>query len=325
MTTIKVNSNFHTLSGTSAAPESPAYREYRRWWREYPEQGIVSDFPLFLDLEVTSICNLQCPFCATTYRGKLIPRGSMTETLFRKLIDEGAAHGLYGVKLNYRGEPLLHPAIDRFVAYAKQRGLIDVYFNTNALLLDESMAERLIDAGLDRISVSFEGTTREVYERNRVGSSHERVLANLAGLQELKRRRGVSHPRLRVQTVKLPEIDLEEYRRFWTERADEVAYLDYKEMKERRQGVVDPWVCPQLWQRLGVMYDGTIIPCNHDDDALLKLGDANRDRLRDCWHSAALTELRRRHRAGEAHLLPGCDGCYLRDSEIRKSREEDKR
>ncbi len=80
--------------------------------------------------------------------------------MVKKIIDEGADNGLYGAKFNVRGEPLLHKEIDKIVYYAKKKGLIDVYFNANALLLNEEMCKRLIDSRLDRISISIEGYTK---------------------------------------------------------------------------------------------------------------------------------------------------------------------
>ena len=49
------------------------------------------------------------------------------------------------------------------VEYAKRKGIMDVYFNTNATLLTRDVGRKLIKAGLDRFSISFEGTTAEVY------------------------------------------------------------------------------------------------------------------------------------------------------------------
>ena len=85
----------------------------------------------------------------------------------------------------------------------------------------------------------MEGFTKEVYERHRVGANFEKVLSNIINLQDEKKKKGVNHPKVRVQTVLLDEIkdNLEEYKKFWSEIADEVAYLDYKEMKGRKKGL----------------------------------------------------------------------------------------
>jgi len=322
---IEANSNFHHISGTDLFKnKEKKFLEYRKKWKEWPEQFHVGEFPLFIDIEVTSNCNLKCPFCATTFRSGKISKGYVREEYVKKIIDEGASRGLYGVKFNIRGEPLLHPKISDFVGYAKSRGLVDVYFNTNGMLLTKNMAKKLICAGLDRISISLDGYTKEIYEKNRVGAKFETVLSNIQALQALKRQMGVSHPKLRAQTVLFPEIqaDFDNYRKFWSERVDEVAYLDYKEMKIKNKGVSFPWACPQLWQRMAVWWDGTILPCNHDDDGLFSLGNIKQTTIENAWHSEKLGFARQSHKDGHSQQIEPCDGCYLRDSEIIKLRQK---
>ena len=321
MAKIEVNANYHSLDGCDiTAKKDAAYVEYRRKWAEWPKTFTEGEFPLFIDVELTSVCNLRCPFCATTYRSERVKKGFMSDEMLIKIIDEGSENGLYGVKFNIRGEPLLHKGISDYVAYAKKRGLIDVYFNTNAMLLDEKMSQRLIDAGLDRISISVEGFTKEVYEKYRVGADFETVIRNIELLQNIKRIRGIDHPKVRVQAVMLPELrhQKREYADHWRGLADEVAYLDYKEMKDRKNGIDYPWACPQLWQRMAIWWDGTILPCNHDDDAVLALGTVGKTTIRDAWKSEKLRSVRTAHRRGQSHMVDACDGCYLRDSEISK-------
>jgi len=322
---IKVNANYHYVSGENLFEKKDArFKEYRQKWKGWPEKFYIGGFPLFIDVEVTSICNLKCPFCATTFRGDKIKRGYMSFEVLKRIIDEGADNDLYGVKFNIRGEPLLNPQIDKFVKYAKDKGLIDVYFNTNGMLLTEEMSKRLIDAGLDRISISFEGYTKEVYEKYRRGAVFETVVSNIEKLQILKKSLGVIHPKIRIQTVMLPDIEntFDDYKKFWAQRVDEVGFLDYKEMKKRKKGTKFPWACPQIWQRMAVWWDGTILPCNHDDEGILALGNINDINIKDAWHSDKLNKVREMHRKGLSHIIKACDGCYLRDSEIEKLKKE---
>ena len=324
---LDVNSNFHHIAGDDLLnPQSSVlFKEYRKKWKEWPEKFYIGEFPLFIDIEVTSACNLKCPFCATTFRGKAIKKGFISFGVVKRIIDEGVDNNLYGVKFNMRGEPLLHPQIHEFVRYAKKKGLIDVYFNTNALSLTDEIAKKLIDAGLDRISISFEGYTKDVYEKHRVGADYEIVLSNIENIQLLKKRLGVKYPKIRVQTVMLSDIepDFKKYKQFWAERVEEVGYLDYKEMNVKKKGIQYPWACPQLWQRMAIWWDGTIMPCNHDDDGLLNLGNVLKTSIKDAWHSEHLQNIRDIHKKGIAHEIHACDGCYLRDSEILKLTEKE--
>lgn len=321
---VNVNSNYHHVSGEDLFEgEDARHREYRARWHQWPENFNVGPFPIFLDIEVTSDCNLKCPFCATTFRAKKIKKGYIDFDIMKKIIDEGAEKGLYGIKFNIRGEPLLHPRLHDFVGYAKDKGLIDVYFNTNGVLLTEEVSKRLIGARLDRITISAEGYTKNVYERYRVGSDFEQVVNNVKTLQALKKKSGAKRPKVRIQTVMLPELEpyFEEYRAFWSDLADEVSFLDYKRMKSKKTGIVYPWACPQVWQRMAIWWDGTILPCNHDDEGILRLGNCSDTTIEEAWHSEKVNEVRETHKSGCAHTIPACDGCYLRDSEIAKVRK----
>ena len=89
-------------------------------------------------------------------------------------------------------------------------------------------------------------------------------------------------------------------------------------MKDRKQGIKYPWACSQIWQRMAIWWDGTILPCNHDDDALLSLGNISEINIKDAWHSEKLRKIRDAHTKGLSNEIDACDGCYLRDSEIAK-------
>ena len=41
------------------------YNEYRRKWVDNAKNQILSEYPLLVDLELSSICNLKCPMCYT--------------------------------------------------------------------------------------------------------------------------------------------------------------------------------------------------------------------------------------------------------------------
>ena len=87
----------------------------------------------------------------------------MDMDLYRKIVDE-AKEFIFDINLNHRGESLLHPEIVEAIKYAKQNKMF-TRLHTNASLLTEDLAENIIAAGLDRISFSFDGYTKETYEK----------------------------------------------------------------------------------------------------------------------------------------------------------------
>jgi radical SAM protein with 4Fe4S-binding SPASM domain len=314
------NSNFYSLGGSSVhASLTQEYQDYRRCWEENPANFILRDFPLHLDVESTSRCNLRCTFCD---RRPLLTKGQVGDmefSLFRRILDECQGGRLWGLKLSYRGEPLLHPDLVEMVAYAKARGVLDVFFNTNGMLLTEAVSLRLMDAGLDRISVSVEGTDPVAFERERRGAKFSRILANLDALISLRTKKGYDRPRVRVQTVRFPGLDLEEYKNFWLSHADEVAAVSYQDTRQRLEGLVcRDWACPQLWQRMSIAWNGAVMPCNNDDHGLLCVGNVKERSVASCWHDHLVQQARKLHREGQSHLVPACNGCAWRTAQIQK-------
>jgi sulfatase maturation enzyme AslB (radical SAM superfamily) len=98
---VKVDGNLHTMGGTSVVERDDLrFREYRKKWREWPENFITGDFPLHLDVEPTNTCNLRCPFCATTHNK--YHRGFMKESVWKKIIDESGKNELDEIHLQGR-------------------------------------------------------------------------------------------------------------------------------------------------------------------------------------------------------------------------------
>ena len=311
--------NLGILSG-SCTKEEPdkAFIEYRTKWKTWHENKFVGNFPLFIDVEVTNHCNLKCPFCIKTITNKKIKKGFMLWDVFKKIVDEGTKNGLYGIKLNIRGEPLLHSKIIDFVDYAKQKGLIDVYFNTNATFLTADISEKLVDVGLDRISVSFEGTTKEVYEKNRVGANYEKTVANILRLKQIRDLKAAENPKIRVQMVNLPGLDCDEYKRFWKDKVDEVACLKHQDKSIKTRKTASNWQCTYLWRRCSVLWDGTILfcGCNRDDYGSIESGNIKNIDIKSVWNSDKVNNVRSLHEKGQAHKISVCNKCPLRNSEI---------
>ena len=318
------NANFQSLGGSSVTErDHPRYREYRRKWMENPRSFIVEDFPIHLDIEATNRCNLKCTFCDKLPYLRPDQIGDMDLALYKRIIDEGWEHGLCSIKLSYRGETLLHPDVVEMVRYAKKSGVMDIYFNTNGMLLTEKMVYELIDAGIDRISVSVEGTEPTAFEQARRGASFSRILANVDRLVRIRDQEGVTHPKLRIQTVALPSIDLAAYARYWLPHCDEVAAIDYKEAEvlKRNESLEDSgWACPQLWQRMTIEWDGTVIPCNNDDYRCLSPGNANDVSIVEAWGSPKVQTARELHMLGRSHEVPACNGCPWRTTQLLKKR-----
>ena len=320
--TITPNSNFESLAGDNRPDHmSKEYLEYREAWQQYPKQFHLRDLPLHLDIEASSLCNLRCTFCDKLPLLQKNQLGNLSFETFKKILDQFSTEPdkrLWGLKLSYRGEPLVNKYVPEMVKYAKERGVLDIYFNTNGMLLTEEISRDLILAHLDRISVSIDGTNKEEYEAVRIGAKLDIVLNNIQILRRLRTECNVSYPKIRIQTVKLPGLNLEKYVNTWKEYADEVAAVDYKDESCRNTELRGSWACPQLWQRMTIEWDGTIFGCNNDDIRGICLGNVNERSIYDCWHDENLMRIRELHMRGMSHEVNDCNGCPWRTAQMKK-------
>jgi MoaA/NifB/PqqE/SkfB family radical SAM enzyme len=323
------NRNYHS-EGKSVFDERYSEEQfvaYRRQWRENPETGTVAPFPLHLDIETTNACNLNCRHCAASVDNwGNSKRGFITLELFQRILQEAAAGGVFCIKFSMRGEPLLHPGLIQMLEMTGRAGILDFYFNTNAMLLDETMARELVKTGVPRISISIDGWDAESFEAVRSGAKYQTVCSNTKQLQAIRDQMKVSNPRIRVQAVLTEEFKLHwsEYQNTWEKVADEVGYLDRRsegidtDHRGRKSGA---FICPFLWQRMSILWDGTVLPClahGVRDFSSLCLGNAASDSIKALWKSDVLEEMRRLHRIGRSHEIEACDQCSYRAAEIEK-------
>ena len=128
-------------------------------------------------IEPTNRCNLDCITCIRNSWEE--PLGEMSSTVFSRIV-EGlkTLSAPPSVFLGGLGEPLSHPRIASMVKELKSVGSF-VELITNGTLLSKDLSKQLIDAGLDMLWVSLDGSTPESYRDVRLGAALPDVLANL--------------------------------------------------------------------------------------------------------------------------------------------------
>ncbi len=127
--------------------------------------------PSRLFVEVTSRCNLRCPMCVKQSGSQRTPDGDMAPEIFEALAPTFPK--LDALILNGIGEPLLHPGLETCIRAAKQAMPEGswVGFQSNGHLLDPARGRSLLEAGLDRIFLSVDATSPELFHTVRGGGS----------------------------------------------------------------------------------------------------------------------------------------------------------
>jgi radical SAM protein with 4Fe4S-binding SPASM domain len=159
------------------------------------------ELPSFVQIEPVGQCNLRCQMCPIQFRKDGPPYGPpafMDFDVFTRLVDGLPA--LKELQLQGLGEPMMHPRFFDMIAYAVARG-IAVSTNTNLTLLTARRAELCVTSGLGELHASIDGATAETYERIRVRAHFDRIVRNLEGLVEARRRLGRTTPHIRMVVV----------------------------------------------------------------------------------------------------------------------------
>lgn len=155
--------------------------------------GIPGPLPSLAQIEITNLCNLQCPMCVRNFVN--LPRRHMDFDVYTRVVDRLA--GVHTITLTGYGEPFLHPRILDAIRYAKQRGH-EVQLTTNGLLLGNDVAiDDLLDTALDAIAFSVEslGGSQDI------GHADSKTTVAIVALLQRRNERGLVTPAVTLQTI----------------------------------------------------------------------------------------------------------------------------
>jgi len=253
--------------------------------------------------------------------GVKFKRGFMEFPLFQKIIDE-AKEFVYDVNLHHSGESLLHPEIIEMIRYTKNAGIY-TRLHTNATLLNEKKAKGMLDAGLDFLSISFDGHDKESYEDIRRGANFEKTLGNILNFLRLKKAQGKQRPFTVLEGIDLSgEPEDSERRQTFKKQFDDLP-LDKFAIKAPHNwgGTYDVegnplhpekyCACTFPWYALVVFWNGNVSPCPQDFFNDLRLGNLNESSFREIWHGKPLVNIREKMKQKKYHDLHPCATCDL--------------
>jgi radical SAM protein with 4Fe4S-binding SPASM domain len=281
-------------------------------------------FPIRVWIELSSRCNLKCLFCMNSI---LSPseKGDMDLDLYKKIIDEISGK-VCDINLFHRGEPLMNKSVTSMIDYAAKKA-IRTRIHTNATILGEKLSREIILAGLDFISFSFDGFTKDSYEKNRSGAIFEKTLSNIIGFLKIKKQLRSDKPYTVIQVIQRPGESLSNK----TARDKERFLKNFKDLPLDRLVVRAPhnWggllkverssasrakntrviPCTFPWYSLTVFYDGRVFLCPQDFRGRICLGDLNESSIEEIFDGVKIQEIRRRFKKGMTSDLNPCREC----------------
>jgi radical SAM protein with 4Fe4S-binding SPASM domain len=135
--------------------------------------------------ESTAACNLECIHCRRLDVAKELAKEDLTTQEAFRFIDDLATMGSPILVLS-GGEPLYRPDIFEIARYAANTNRVKVAMATNGTLVDERIAKRIVEAGVERVSISLDGADTKTHDEFRkLPGSFERALYGFRCLKKL--------------------------------------------------------------------------------------------------------------------------------------------
>ena len=274
-------------------------------------------YPVAVSFEPTTSCNLRCPECPSGLRSFTRPTGMLKKDFFTETIDDIHNKILYLI-FYFQGEPYLNPSFLDMVKYASDKGIYTAT-STNAHYLTDEAARKTVESGLDRLIISIDGTTQDVYEQYRVGGNLEKVLQGAKNIVKWKKELKSKTPFVFFQflVVKPNEHQIESIKKLAKETGvDEVRFKTaqvydfhndpnqliptinkYSRYNKNADGSYTPKNklanhCWKLWHSNVITWDGLVVPCCFDKDAEHRLGNLKNESFKTIWNNSNYRQFR---------------------------------
>ena len=271
--------------------------------------------PSFASFELSSICNLNCPQCDVGNKLTNRKNNFIDYENYCKIMNEIGTTLLDAI-FYFQGEPLLNKNFSKYISYAKQYNIYTI-ISTNAQLINKKIATEIIKSGLDRIIISIDGTTQEVYEKYRKGGSLEKCINAINYLNEVKKELNSKKPCIETQFIvfSFNEHQINEFKqlsRKWGANKISIKSAQIYSPNEnfdiiptinkysRYHKINNEWkikknyskTCFRAWYGMVVSVDGNILPCCFDKQEKHIYGNIKEDSIENIWKNKKANDFR---------------------------------
>ena len=238
-------------------------------------------------VEITNACNLSCSFCIQNKR--TIKYLSVDE--FKVILDKIEPYTDY-LYFHVLGEPLIHPNINDFINIASERFKIQI--TTNGYLIDriENNANiRQVNISLHSFNPKY-NMSLEDYMNNIFKTIDNLINKNTYislrlwvtnKYQEQMVRMINEHYNCTIDLTN-PNFKINKY--LYVKQFREFIWPDLDNNYYEEKGT-----CYGLIDHIGILSDGTIIPCCLDTKGIINLGNINQDDLEEVLNSKRVQDM----------------------------------
>jgi len=293
------------------------YLVFRYKYEIFPIKKKLDNFPPYLQIEPSSICNYRCVFCFETDKTFTDKKngfmGKMSIDLFKNIIDQIQGN-IEFISLASRGEPLANPDIPEMLEYCYDK-FLNLKINTNASLLDEKKIHSILSGGVKTLVFSADAADEKLYSKLRVRGNLKKILKNIENFQNIREKKYPNNPIItRVSGVKFnDEQNFDEMIKLWSGLVNQVAFVDYNPWENTYEKPLNDVgeACSDLWRRMFIWWDGKINPCDVDYKSLLSVGNIKSSSITELWLSETYNKYREEHLKSNRKNIKPCGSCTV--------------
>lgn len=258
-------------------------------------------------IEIANVCNLACSFCPQTQRRSKF----MTVETFRHVLHQLKPHTRF-VYFHVKGEPLLHPHIDKLLEVSSEEGF-KVNITTNGTLINKAKQKLLLKPALRQMNFSLhsfdeqdetirsetylsdilhfakEAAQAGVFMSLRLWNLHENQPGNLSRttnrqqLEQIEQFFGLPYM---IEEKVVPGKGVKLAERIFL-NMDQV--FQWPSLAAPNFG--DRGFCHGLRSQAAVLVDGTVTPCCLDGEGVINLGSIHQNSFSEIIESERANQL----------------------------------
>lgn len=283
-------------------------------------EKLKPDLPELATIDISSICNLNCPLCPTGSNTNKLEKGVMSLSDFKMYVDKMPS--VTHLDLYNWGESFLNQQIFEMIDYAKSKNILVGIDSNLSFELSDYKLSRIINSGLNDLQVSLDGATAESYSKYRINGDFNLVFNNIKKLRQLQKERGnfslkivwkfIVHKyneheialatklaqeidvKIFFDTIKLTDdiVDLnfssndilQDRMKQWLPADSKYIYKKYLPSNQVSAAVTNK-KCPMLFKNIFVHSNGQVLPCCYVANEDSAMGNLKDQSLPEIWHN----------------------------------------
>lgn len=272
------------------------------------------EYPVMINIEPSLRCNSNCIMCPRTKANR--PIGDMDFKFYEKFIRQVAEFGpIKIINFHKDGEPLMNERLEDMINLAKKLKACEfTHFNTNALSLDRERTKKLLNSGIDDITMSVDAVTEDTFKKVKNVESLEKVEKNINGLLSLRKNLKIPWVRVKMCAMNETEKEVDAFIKRWESIADEVQIQTIHNYggaieQEARISPEMRYPCQFLWSSITVDWDGLVSLCSVDYQRAEFIADLNTQSVRQAFLCEEYKFFRSQHIQGNYNCHKMCANC----------------